>query len=123
MPEPPPPAPLVGMRCVACRRGEPTVTDDEIAAYRPQIADWEIVEVDGIKRLTRTFPFADFAAALAFTDRVGALAESEGHHPALLTEWGRATVTWWTHKIGGLHRNDLIMAARTDEVFGRPEPG
>ena len=48
--------------------------------------------------------------------RVGALAESEGHHPALLTEWGRTTVTWWTHKIRGLHRNDFIMAAKTDSL-------
>ena len=108
---------LTGMRCVACRRGEPTLTDEEIAAYREQVADWEVVEVDGVKRLRRVFSFPDFAGALRFTDRVGALAEAEGHHPALLTEWGRTTVSWWTHKIGGLHRNDLIMAAKTDETY------
>ena len=109
---------LVGMRCVACRRDEPTVSDTELATYRPQIPDWEIVELDGIKRLRRVFAFPDFAQALRFTDSVGALAEREGHHPALLTEWGRTTVSWWTHKIKGLHRNDLIMAAKTDELFG-----
>ncbi len=114
-----PASPLVGSRCVACRRDEPTVTDEEVAVFRPQIPDWLVVEVDGIRRLTRSFPFADFAQALAFTDEVGALAESEGHHPALVTEWGRTTVSWWTHKIRGLHRNDLIMAAKTDELFGR----
>jgi 4a-hydroxytetrahydrobiopterin dehydratase len=108
---------LTGMKCVACRRGEPTLTDEEIAAYRDQVADWEIVEIDGIKRLRRTFRFPDFASALRFTDAVGALAEAEGHHPALLTEWGRTTVSWWTHKIGGLHRNDLIMAAKTDALY------
>ncbi len=113
--------PLVGMRCVACRRDEPTVSDAELADQRPQIPDWEVVEIDGVKRLRRVFTFPDFAGALAFTDRVGALAESEGHHPALLTEWGRVTVSWWTHKIGGLHRNDLIMAAKTDELF-EPQP-
>ena len=78
------------------------------------VPEWNVVERDGIRRLERVFPFPDFATALTFTNRVGALAESEGHHPALLTEWGRVTVTWWTHAIGGLHRNDFVMAARTD---------
>jgi 4a-hydroxytetrahydrobiopterin dehydratase len=109
-------AALTGMRCVACRKGEPTLSDAEIAAIHPQIPGWEVLEIDGVKRLRRVFSFRDFAQALGFTDRVGALAEEEGHHPALLTEWGRTTVTWWTHKIGGLHRNDLIMAAKTDEL-------
>jgi 4a-hydroxytetrahydrobiopterin dehydratase len=107
------------MKCVACRADSPAVTDAEISLYYPQVADWQILEIDGIKRLQRLFKFHDFAQALAFTDRVGALAESEGHHPALLTEWGRVTVTWWTHKIRGLHRNDFIMAARTDELFAQ----
>jgi 4a-hydroxytetrahydrobiopterin dehydratase len=66
--------------------------------------------------LVRTFRFPNFREALAFTDRVGALAEAEGHHPALLTEWGTVTVFWWTHKIHGLHRNDFIMAAKTDAL-------
>ena len=107
---------LTGMRCVACRRGEPTLTDEEIASYRDQVPDWEVVEVAGVKGLRRVLAFPDFASALRFTDRVGAIAEEEGHHPALLTEWGRTTVSWWTHKIGGLHRNDLIMAAKTDDL-------
>jgi 4a-hydroxytetrahydrobiopterin dehydratase len=89
-----------------------------MAALRPQIPDWQVVEREGIPRLERVFSFPNFATALAFTDRVGALAEAEGHHPALLTEWGRVTVTWWTHKIGGLHRNDFIMAAKTDQLAG-----
>jgi 4a-hydroxytetrahydrobiopterin dehydratase len=109
---------LSNMQCVACRKGEPTVTEAEMAALRPQIPDWQVVERDGIPRLERVFSFPNFAQALAFTDRVGALAEAEGHHPALLTEWGRVTVTWWTHKIGGLHRNDFIMAAKTDRLAG-----
>ncbi len=94
------------------------MTAAEEAELRPQIPDWERREVDGVPRLERTFRFPDFAAALAFTDRVGALAEEQGHHPALLTEWGRVTVSWWTHKIGGLHRNDFVMAARTDALLG-----
>jgi 4a-hydroxytetrahydrobiopterin dehydratase len=82
------------------------------------VPDWSLVERDGIPRLERVFRFGDFAAALAFTDRVGALAEEEGHHPAILTEWGRVTVTWWTHKIRNLHVNDFVMAARTDRLPG-----
>ena len=92
---------LTQMKCVACRKDAPTVTDAEIAEFHPQVSDWEIVELDGIKRLRRVFSFDDFAQALEFTKKVGELAEEEGHHPALLTEWGRTTVTWWTHKIRG----------------------
>lgn len=104
------------MKCIACRKGEPTVTDAEIAEFHPQVPEWQIVERDGIKRLERVFKFENFAQALAFTNKVGELAESEGHHPALLTEWGKVTVQWWTHKIKGLHRNDFIMAAKTERL-------
>ena len=106
------------MTCVACRRDAPTVTPAEMAELQPQVPEWELVELDGIERLRRVFSHPDFAQALEFTNRVGELAEAEGHHPALLTEWGRTTVTWWTHKIRGLHRNDFIMAAKTDELAG-----
>ena len=109
--------PLAAMRCVACRRDAPTVTDEEVAELHPQVAEWELVEVDGIKRLQRVFSFDDFAQALEFTNEVGRLAEEEGHHPALLTEWGRTTVSWWTHKLRGLHRNDFIMAAKTGRLY------
>jgi 4a-hydroxytetrahydrobiopterin dehydratase len=105
---------LSAERCVACRRDSPRVTDTEIAELTRAVSDWQLLERDGIARLERVFHFPSFANALAFTNRIGALAEAEGHHPALLTEWGRVTVTWWTHKIRGLHRNDFIMAAKTD---------
>ncbi len=113
---------LVGMRCVACRPGEPTASEAEMAEYAPQVPDWAVVEEDGVPRLRRVFRFPNFVEALAFTNRVGALAEEEGHHPALLTEWGRVAVSWWTHKIRGLHRNDYIMAAKTGALFAAP-PG
>ena len=83
----------------------------------PQVPGWGLVERDGVQRLERGFSFRDFASALAFTDAVGERAEEAGHHPVLVTEWGRVTVTWWTHAIGGLHRNDFVMAARTDEAY------
>ena len=110
---------LSQLKCTACRGGEPTVSDEEIGQLMPQVPEWQVVERDGIKRLERVFRFGDFVQALAFTNKVGELAEEEGHHPALLTEWGKVTVTWWTHKIRGLHRNDFIMAAKTDQVYSR----
>jgi len=113
--------PLTQMKCTACRKGEPTVTDAETAELYPQIPDWHIEEREGIKRLERVFKFDNFVHALTFTTKVGALAEEEGHHPALLTEWGQVTVTWWTHKIRGLHRNDFIMAAKTDQLYASSE--
>ncbi len=108
---------LTVMKCVACRGDEPTLTNDEIAILKPQVSEWQVVENDGIKRLERVFKFKNFSEALAFTNRIGEIAEAESHHPALLTEWGKVTVTWWTHKIKGLHRNDFIMAAKTDQLY------
>lgn len=106
------------MKCTACQGGEPTLTEAEVAGLQPQVPDWSVIERDGIKRLERAIRFKDFREALAFTNRVGEVAEEEGHHPAIMTEWGEVTVTWWTHKIKGLHKNDFIMAAKTDELLG-----
>ena len=104
-------------KCVDCRKGTPMLTDSEIAELKPQVSEWQIVSSEGIPRLERVFSFSNFAQAMAFSVKVGELAEQEGHHPAVLTEWGKVTVWWWTHKIGGLHRNDFIMAAKTDRLF------
>jgi 4a-hydroxytetrahydrobiopterin dehydratase len=110
---------LAGETCVPCRGGEPTLDENEIEALLPEVPGWRVVERDGVKRLERPFRFADFASALRFTVGVGERAEEAGHHPALLTEWGRVTVGWWTHAIGGLHRNDFVMAAVTDTVYAK----
>lgn len=91
--------------------------ENEIPELKAQIPKWAVIEIDGFKRIERKFKFKNFKEALEFTNRVGELAEAEDHHPALLTEWGSVTVTWWTHSVGGLHRNDFIMAARTDEIY------
>jgi len=107
---------LQNEKCEACRADAPRVTEEEIRELSAQIPEWELIEIDGIKRLRRKFSFRNFAEALEFGNRVGKLAEAEGHHPAILTEWGSVEVTWWTHKIKGLHRNDFIMAAKTDEL-------
>ncbi|MGA8595107.1 MAG: 4a-hydroxytetrahydrobiopterin dehydratase [Bryobacteraceae bacterium] len=107
---------LTNEKCTACRRDSPQVTEAEIRELKPQVPDWTLVERETIQRLERVFPFTNFAEALSFTNRVGALAEAEGHHPAILTEWGQVTVTLWTHKIRGLHRNDFVMAAKIDPL-------
>lgn len=103
-------------KCVPCRGGVPTLSNEEIDLYYRQLQSWSVVEMDGIKRLQKSFNFDDFAEALAFTNKVGAIAELEGHHPDILTEWGKVTISWWTHKIRGLHKNDFIMAAKTDAL-------
>jgi 4a-hydroxytetrahydrobiopterin dehydratase len=105
------------MRCVACRRDAPTLTEAELAEFRPQVPEWKVVEENGIPQLRREFRFGTFGEALAFTYAVGAAAEAEDHHPELVTEWGRVRVSWWTHAINGLHRNDFVMAAKTDELY------
>ncbi|MGR8981597.1 MAG: 4a-hydroxytetrahydrobiopterin dehydratase [Gammaproteobacteria bacterium] len=107
---------LTGKTCEVCRIGAPQASQKEIDEFMPQLQGWELIEIDGIKQLQKTFKFHDFEEALAFTDKIGALCEKENHHPAILTEWGKVTVTWWSHKIKGLHVNDFIMAAKTDAL-------
>ncbi|RAR64338.1 pterin-4-alpha-carbinolamine dehydratase [Onishia taeanensis] len=107
---------LSEQQCEACSWDAPHVTDSEVEMLGQQIPEWQIIDRDGIMQLERVFKFRNFKQALAFTNRVGDLAEEAGHHPALLTEWGKVTVTWWSHEMKGLHKNDFILAARTDEV-------
>ena len=107
---------LAQMRCVACRGGEPTLTEEEIATLQPEVPEWSVIEVEGVKRLERTFKLRNFIEAVAFTNKVAMVAEREDHHPLIVTEWGRVKVQWWTHKIKGLHKNDFIMAAKVDAL-------
>lgn len=108
---------LAQMRRTARGGDEPPLGDVQVAELLTQIPGWDVVVRDGIKRLERRYDFRDFARALEFTNRVGEAAEAEGHHPAILTEWGNVTVMWWTHEIQGLHRNDFTMAAKTNRLF------
>lgn len=107
---------LSQMKCVACRGGDPPLTDQEIKEYQPEVPDWGVIEVDGIPRLERTFKLKNFIEAVALTNKIAMTAEREDHHPLIVTEWGRVKVQWWTHKIKGLHKNDFIMAAKTDQL-------
>ena len=104
-------------KCEACRRDSPSVTDEEVTKLKPEVPDWDLTHENGIPKLDRVFKFKDFKSALEFTNELGALAEDQGHHPRMITEWGRVQVTWWTHKIRNLHRNDFVMAAKSDQIF------
>lgn len=108
---------LTEISCGICRVGSPLATDKEINEFKPQIPDWDIKDVNSVNRLVRSYVFGDFVKALAFTNLVGDLAESQGHHPEIITEWGKVTVSWWTHKINGLHVNDFVHAAKTDLLY------
>ena len=103
---------LAAERCTACRPDSTPVSEREAATLLKSLPGWEIVREDGIAQLAATFECKDFADALALANRVGKLAEAADHHPRIVVEWGAASVRWWTHAIGGLHRNDFIMAAR-----------
>ncbi len=108
---------LTQEKCVPCESDIPPMTQDEIEEFKQEIPEWEVVNVDGVPHLKRTFDFDNFAEALAFTNEVGEIAEEQGHHPVIELTWGRVTVEWWTHNINGLHKNDFIMAAKTSQVY------
>lgn len=110
---------LAGERCEACHAGAPKVPEAERPGLLAEIPEWELVEVNGTPRLRRAYRFPSWEAALAFTVHVGGLAAAEDHHPSLRTEWGKVTVTWWTHAIRDLHRNDFVMAAKCDEAHAK----
>lgn len=100
--------------CVPCRGGVPKLTDAEIAPLAAELGtDWAVVDAH---HLRREYTFPDFVSALAFTNRIGALAEEQGHHPDLELGWGRVVVTTWTHKIDGLTRSDFVLAAHISEL-------
>lgn len=108
---------LAELNCVACRGGDPSLTESEIAELLPQIPEWQPVAQDSILRLQRIFKLKNYAEAVDFTNKVAAIAEQEDHHPLIILEWGRVTIQWWTHVVKGLHKNDFIMAAKTDGLF------
>ena len=104
------------MQCEACRADAPKVTDEQLRDLIYEIPDWTPVTDDNILKLQRIYVFSDFVEAMSFSNKVCDLAEAHDHHPAILTEWGKVTLTWWTHKIKGLHMNDFILAAKSDQL-------
>ncbi len=108
---------LEQMHCITVTTNTPRLADREISEFKSKLPEWRVYEKSGELRLERAFTFKDFNQAVAFTNQVAQIANEEDHHPAILTEWGKVTVTWWTHKIRSLHQNDFIMAAKTDKLY------
>lgn len=103
--------------CQACRVGAPKASDAEISEALQSLPGWQVSQFENMDTLEKTYRFANFVSAMEFTQQIAALAESENHHPRLVTEWGKVSVRWWTHKINGLHLNDLICAAKTEQLY------
>lgn len=108
---------LEALKCEVCKVGAPLATEAQIGEFKLKIPEWNIIEEKNIKKLVREFRFNNFKETLAFVNEIGKLAEEQGHHPKMLVEYNRLTVWWWTNKIKGLHRNDFIMAAKTDNII------
>ena len=104
---------LCDLSCKACRGDMPVLRGQELADYARQVPQWTVVDEH---HLSRTFKFPDFVTALEFVNRVGALAEEEGHHPKIVLTWGKVTIDVWTHKVDGLTESDLILAAKIDQL-------
>ena len=104
---------LAAKSCVPCRGGVPPLVGKELESLHKQLPEWEVVNGHHLKR---AFTFPDFAKALAFVNKVGEIAENEGHHPDIFLTWGKAEITTWTHKIDGLTESDFILAAKIDRV-------
>jgi 4a-hydroxytetrahydrobiopterin dehydratase len=109
--------PLLEEQCVPCSGNEPQLTEDEIKQYWLETPMWQVEKVDGVKHLRRAFQFDSYLDGVHFAARVGELAEQQNHHPQMTIGYKKVTVDWWTHAIGGLHRNDFIMATKTDQAF------
>ena len=103
--------------CEACQPDADPATNEEIIEFLSNNSDWSLTQSDDAKKIERIYKFKNFRDALEFTNLVGEVAEIEGHHPQIITEWGSVSVKWWSHKIGNIHLNDLILAARCDQRF------
>ena len=110
---------LIHSKCEACRIDAPLLSDQEIDKKRSAIPSWQIINDEGVKKLICSFTFMNYEESLQFTNKIAELAEEEDHHPEIILEWGKVTITWWSHKISGLHQNDFICAAKTDHIFSK----
>jgi 4a-hydroxytetrahydrobiopterin dehydratase len=111
--------PISQERCRPCGYEDLPLTDEQITELHPFAPAWEIVQEPSGPRLHRAFPYEDWPTAMNFATRISEQAAFENHHPVITISWGRVSVVWWTHVIGGLHRNDFIMACRTDHIFAQ----
>ena len=109
---------LARLHCSQINAKTLRLNEHDVNQLIAKLPGWQTPEKGAELRLEKVYEFEDFRKALAFTNQVAQVANEEDHHPALLTEWGKVTVTWWTHKIKGLHQNDFIMAAKTEQLYG-----
>jgi 4a-hydroxytetrahydrobiopterin dehydratase len=107
---------LANESCEACHADAPRVQDEEVDSLLAAIPEWELVTIRNVPRLKRVIRVEGWEAAVALTNRIADIASQQDHHPSILTEWGKVTVQWWTHSIGGLHRNDFVMAAKVNDL-------
>ena len=108
---------LSKQQCEACHADAPKVSEEELAILIKEIPDWTPTIRSGVMMLEREYQFKNYKRAWDFANKVSALAEQEFHHPSILLEWGKVTVTWWSHSIKGLHKNDFICAAKSDALL------
>ena len=106
---------LASNTCEACRIDAPLVSDDEVSILINEIEGWDVID-DGVKKLKKEFSFSNYSDSVDFSYKVADMAEKEDHHPQIILEWGKVTVIWWSHKIKGLHKNDFICAAKTNNI-------
>ena len=106
---------LAASSCEACRIDAPIVSDDEASVLIKEIEGWDLIN-DVIKKLKKEFSFSNYSDSVDFLNKVADMADKEDHHPQIILEWGKVTVIWWSHKIKGLHKNDFICAAKTNNI-------
>ena len=107
---------LVDRNCIPCSSGTPPLKGKDLSDFHRMLADTTQWTVVNEHHLVRSYKFPDFKAALAFVNRVGELAEQQGHHPDILLGWGKVEITLWTHAVDGLTESDFILAAKIDET-------
>ena len=112
---------LAQTHCSPVNSESKKLSEDEINQQVKKLSGWLILKKEDELRLEKSFKFQDFHQAVVFTDKIAVEADKEDHHPAILTEWAKVTVSWWTHKVEGLHMNDFIMAAKTDQLFAEKQ--
>lgn len=108
---------LADEHCEACRLDAPKLSSEALTQLLPEIPDWNVIEDNGVKQLQKIIKTRNFVDAMTLANKIGDLAEAHQHHPAILVEWGQLTIRWWSHKIKGLHKNDVILAAKTDKTI------
>jgi len=102
--------------CTPCQSKTPKLNAMEISTLLEEVPGYTLLDVNGVEQISKEYPFKNFKEALQFTNMVAEIAEEENHHPQIILEWGKVTVSWWTHSVEGLHTNDFIMAAKTDRI-------